>query len=120
MRYLIALCCLLLVGSCSREAWRIPMAPAPDSAAGAPLVFGNGKYKFSGPVSITVQMGQGNTSTSTATNAPKAGQRGGTGAVGPAAHAQATTQPGISYWWLLLPVAGLLWWQRKHLTKLFG
>jgi hypothetical protein len=75
-----------------------------------------------GSVATTITKPKGAVATapgSVATNAPKAGQRGGAGAVGPAAHAEATTKPGLSYWWLLVPVAGLLWWQRKRVQQLF-
>ncbi len=40
-------------------------------------------------------------------------------AAGPGSNATATTQSGLSYWWLLVPLAGLLWWQRKRLALLF-
>lgn len=40
-------------------------------------------------------------------------------AAAPGAVATATTQSGLSYWWLLVPVVGLLWWQRKRLFMLF-
>ncbi|MDB5270085.1 MAG: hypothetical protein JWP58_3125 [Hymenobacter sp.] len=40
-------------------------------------------------------------------------------AAGPGSNATATTYSGISYWWLLVPLAGLLWWQRKRLALLF-
>ena len=40
-------------------------------------------------------------------------------AAGPGSTATATTQSGLSYWWLLVPLAGLLWWQRKRLVLLF-
>ena len=39
-------------------------------------------------------------------------------AAGPGATATETTQRGLSYWWLLVPAAGLLWWQRKRLIGL--
>lgn len=75
MRALL-LFCLLLLASCNREAWRIPTAPArPDSAA-QPLDFGDGHYKFKGPVTITVQQGQGHSATSTAADNTNAGRRG--------------------------------------------
>lgn len=41
-------------------------------------------------------------------------------AAGPDSNATATTQSGLSYWWLLVPLAGLLWWQRKRLALLLG
>ncbi|WP_375418114.1 hypothetical protein [uncultured Hymenobacter sp.] len=55
---------------------------------------------------------------STATDARKQGQRGGAGAVGPDASATATTKSGLSYWWLLVPAVGLLYWQRKRLLAI--
>jgi hypothetical protein len=39
-------------------------------------------------------------------------------AAGPGSNATATTESGLSYWWLLVPLAGLLWWQRKRLALL--
>lgn len=54
-----------------------------------------------------------------ATDNTKAGQRGGAAATAPDAVATATTESGLSYWWLLVPVVGLLWWQRKRLVMLF-
>ena len=54
-----------------------------------------------------------------ATDNTKAGQRGGSAATAPDAVA-GTTNPttGLSYWWLLVPLEGLLWWQRKRLALL--
>lgn len=59
------------------------------------------------------------TGASHATDNTKAGQRGGAAATAPDAVAS-TTNPttGLSYWWLLVPLAGLLWWQRKRLALL--
>ncbi|MBF9239733.1 hypothetical protein I2I05_20235 [Hymenobacter sp. BT683] len=39
-------------------------------------------------------------------------------AAAPGAVATATTEQGLSYWWLLVPVAGVLYWQRKRLAML--
>lgn len=68
---------------------------------------------------ITKPTGPVATGAGGATDNTKAGQRGGAAATAPGAVATATTESGLSYWWLLVPVAGLLWWQRKRLALLF-
>ena len=68
---------------------------------------------------ITKPTGPVATGAGSATDNTKAGQRGGAAATASGAVATATTESGLSYWWLLVPVAGLLWWQRKRLALLF-
>jgi hypothetical protein len=50
----------------------------------------------------------------------KAGQRGGGVALGAGAHTEASTEGGMSYWWLLLVVIGVVWCLRKRVALLFG
>ena len=74
-----------------------------------------------GAVATTVTKPSGAVNTAnhgTAVNAPKAGQRGGAAGIGPNAHAEVTAENGLSYWWLLVPVVGVVWWQRKRLAVL--
>ncbi|UOQ96600.1 hypothetical protein MUN81_15295 [Hymenobacter sp. 5317J-9] len=60
------------------------------------------------------------TGAGSATDNRKAGQRGGAPAIGDGAHAELTTESGLSYWWLLVPVAGLAWWKRRWLVGRLG
>jgi hypothetical protein len=60
------------------------------------------------------------TGAGSATDNTKSGQRGGAAANAPHAQATATTGSGLSYWWLLVPLVGVLWRQRKWLFGLLG
>ena len=109
---------VLLLSSCAREAWRAPMAP--DTVALLPAV-PPGKYKFTGPVTITLQHGTGNVATPTATGKVKADAA----ATAPGAVATATTQKAGVPWWalVLVALAGaalLAWLQTKFSFLSFG
>ena len=109
---------VLLLSSCSRETWRAPMATTNDTV---PLLMPHlqaKKITITGPVTFTTIIGTGNNASATAIDNNKAGQRATSAAIGPGAVATATTKQGLSYWWLLVPVAGLLWWQRKRVAML--
>jgi len=75
-----------------------------------------------GAVATTVTKPSGPVATGagSATDNRKAGQRGGAAATAPKAQATATTESGLSYWWLLVVAAGLVWWKRKWLVGLLG
>lgn len=112
----------VLLSSCVAE--RLTVHPASmqarvDSAARANGIVAK-KITFEGPVTFTSQTGTGHVATVTATDNTKAGQRGGAAATAPGAVATATSQRGLSYWLLLVPAAGLLWWQRKRLAQLLA
>ena len=96
---------LVLLAACTREAWRAPMAaPPPDSLTLPALA---GKNKFFGPVTITYQLGHDNVATSAATDARKAGQRGGAAATGAGSKATATTTKSGTPWWVYAGLVGL-------------
>jgi uncharacterized protein HemX len=61
-----------------------------------------GKYKFSGPVNITLQQGNGNVATPTATGKVKADAA----ATAPGAVASGPTKKAGVPWWALVLVAG--------------
>jgi hypothetical protein len=102
----------LLLGSCSREGWRAPLA-ADTSTALLPAVPA-GKYKFTGPVTFTLATAPGAIATSTSTDNRKAGQRGGAAATAPDAVATTTTKKAGVPWWVFvlaaLAGAALLAW----------
>lgn len=87
----------------------------PAKLKNSSLAIGNGSVA----TTITKPTAPVATGAGSATDNTKAGQRGGAAATAPGAVATATTESGLSYWWLLVPVAGLLWWQRKRLALLF-
>jgi hypothetical protein len=89
---------LLLVG-CSREAWRVPMAPDTTTLL-LPQVPTAGKIKFTGPVNIIQQHGTGNVATPTATAKVKANAA----AIGPAT--ATSTKSGGTPWWVYAVVLG--------------
>lgn len=120
----------LLVCSCATERdWLT--APPPrsasmqarvDSAARANGIIAK-KITFMGPVTFTAQIGQNltSTSTATATNNTKAGQRGGAAATAPGATATATTKKGPPWWvYALIAVLGAVGWEwlRTYLSPL--
>lgn len=99
-KLLVASCLLALLSSCAREVWHAPMAP--DTARFLlPALPTGGKYKFTGPVTFTIQSGQGNVATTTATGKVKADAA----ATGPAS-AAASTRPAALPWWVFALVAG--------------
>ena len=107
---------VLLLSSCSREVWRAPMAP--DTTGLLLPALPAGKYKFTGPVTITMATAPGAVATSTSTDNRKAGQRGGAAATAPDAVATTTTKKAGVPWWAIVLVAGTggalaLWLRRK-------
>lgn len=120
MKKLSILLLLVAFGSCTREAWRLPLASArPDSAAPAELGFGNGKYKFTGPVTLTIQRGNHNVATPTTTGKTKAEAA----AIGPGSSAASTQPAGPAWWvWGLVALAGAAGWEwlRGQLSPLLA
>jgi hypothetical protein len=102
MKFLLLIAGLLL-GSCSREAWRAPMAP--DTSTSLLPALPAGKYKFTGPVTFTLATAPGAVATSTSTDNRKAGQKGGAAATAPDAVATATTEMASVPWWVFVGVA---------------
>jgi hypothetical protein len=113
MRKLLILAALAF-GGCSREVWRAPMAADTTLLTGLPV---GGKYKFTGPVNITLQKGNNNVATPTATGKVKADAA----ATGPGSSATATTKSGPAWWvYLLIALAGAAAWEwlRRQLSFL--
>lgn len=110
----LAVLSLVLLSSCARQEWHAPLSLPADSSGQPALP--PGKYKFTGPVTFTVQHGNGNVATPTTADNRKAGQRGGAVATGPAAQADATTKNTGTPWWVYLGLvavgAGLYAWLR--------
>ncbi|HEX8656467.1 MAG TPA: hypothetical protein VF690_02985 [Hymenobacter sp.] len=111
MRTLLLMLALLL-SSCARDLWHAPQVLPPDSIA--PLVLpAGGKYKFTAPVNIIMQQGNGNVATPTATTKVKAEAA----ALGPAT--AASTKANSTPWqWYALAAVGclvLVLWLRSHL-----
>ncbi|MDO7849236.1 hypothetical protein Q5H92_22925 [Hymenobacter sp. M29] len=92
---------LLIMAGCAREAWHAPMTVPTDSTALLLPALPPGKYKFTGPVNITMQAGNNNVATPTATAKVKATAA----AVGPGSSAAAPIKNGLPWWWLLVVVA---------------
>ena len=106
MRYLLVVSCWLLVASCARDEWRAPMAPNADSTAALLGLPPAKKYVLRGPVNITVQHGNNNVATPTATGKVKAEAA----VTAPGGTATATTKKGLPWWWPLVAagLAGLI------------
>jgi hypothetical protein len=94
---------LVLLSSCSRDVWRVPMAP--DTSTSLLPALPAGKYKFTGPVTFTLATAPGAVATSTSTDNRKAGQKGGAAATAPDAVATATTKKAGVPWWVFVGVA---------------
>ncbi|WP_210519893.1 hypothetical protein [Hymenobacter terricola] len=103
----------VLLSSCAREEWRVPMA-LPDSTATTRLLrqLPRGKYKFTGSVTFTLATAPGAVATSTSTDNRKAGQKGGAAATAPDAVATATTKKAGVPWWVfvLVAIVGAVGW----------
>jgi hypothetical protein len=111
MQKLLILLLLVVVSSCSREVWRAPMAV--DTTLLGALPPGS-KYKFTGPVTFTIQHGQGNVATATATGKVKADAA----ATGPGSTATSTKPAGLP-WYIYaagaLLLMGVGFWLRSKL-----
>lgn len=84
-----------LLSSCTREAWQAtPLSPAADSVLRADLPSAR-KVKFTAPVTITLQQGNHNVATPTATGKVKAA------AVATGVGNAATSQSKATPWWVL-------------------
>jgi hypothetical protein len=114
MRLLLLLYCLLTLACTWGEFAGVQCAgTTADAPTRVPAGTAIGKLKAG---TVIMQNDTGNVAN--ATNNTKTGQKGGAAATAPGAVASTTTQSGLSYWWLLAPVAGLLWWQRKRFAQL--
>ena len=99
---------LLLLASCTREAWQaVARSPAADSVLAADLPSAR-KYKFTAPVNIIIQRGNGNVATPTATTKVKADAA----AIGPGSSAAVSKPASAAWWWFVLAfVAGGVGWE---------
>lgn len=121
--YFLLTAAALQLTSCSFESWRAPMVLPPKGdtlqLAGFPA---GGKFKFTGPVNITQQMGNHNVASSEATDNTKAGQRADAAAIGKGN--SATSTPAGTPWWVygicVLVGAGLCLWLRPWVMRVFG
>ena len=95
----------LLLSSCAREAWRVPLV-APNDSLPLMVPLQAKKVTITGPVNFITQLGTGNTATPTATDNHKAGQRATAPAIGAASSAAVTEPP--TPWYLYGMLAVLL------------
>ncbi|GAB3680013.1 hypothetical protein GCM10027594_35890 [Hymenobacter agri] len=108
----LAVLLLVLVAGCSRDTWHAPLALANDSTAARLGLPPARKYKFTGPVTFTVQHGNSNVASPTTTGKTKATAA----AIGPGSSAAAT--PAATPWWVYglvaLSGAALLAWVQNR------
>ena len=94
---------LLLVGACNRSTWNGPLNLPADSAALAGVHAK--KVVFKGPVTFTIQHGNGNVATPTTIDNTQAGKKATAPAIGAGSTATATTHNGLPWW---VPVAAIV------------